>query len=174
MASTNSLKQSKQPEPEPSAAPEQNWASERAHTADTFARRAQIFNRSVDNWRGATIVNQVVENKAEADVDAVFHALANNTRREMLGRLAQGELTVGELAEPFSMSLEAASKHVKALERAGLVHRRVDGRRHVCRLVPGPLASAHAWLSFYERYWSDRLDALEVLFQDAATEAKEK
>ena len=97
-------------------------------------------------------------------IDAVFQALAHDARREMLGRLAVGELTVGELAEPLTMSLAAASKHVKALERAGLIHRTVDGRRHVCRLQPGPLASAYAWLSFYERYWNDRLDAFEALF----------
>ena len=96
----------------------------------------------------------------------MFHALANDARREMLGRLASHELTVGQLAEPLTMSLAAASKHVKVLERAGLVHRTVDGRRHVCRLEPGPLASAYAWLRYYERYWNERLDALELLLQD--------
>ena len=98
-------------------------------------------------------------------MNAVFHALAHDARRGMLGRLASGEFTVGELAEPLTMSLAAASKHVKVLEQAGLVHRTVDGRRHVCRLEPGPLASASAWLGFYERYWSERLDALEDLLQ---------
>jgi DNA-binding transcriptional ArsR family regulator len=63
------------------------------------------------------------------------------------------------------MSLAAASKHIKVLERAGLVRRTVDGRRHVCRLDPGPLASASEWLRFYERYWTERLDALEELFR---------
>ena len=105
-------------------------------------------------------------------MDAVFHALAHEARRKMLGRLAQRELTVGELAEPLTMSLAAASKHVKVLERAGLVQRTVDGRRHVCRLEPAPLASAYAWLRFYERYWSERLDALEVLFQTDHTPEK--
>jgi DNA-binding transcriptional ArsR family regulator len=98
-------------------------------------------------------------------MDEVFHALAHNARRGMLGRLADRELTVGELAEPLAMSLAAASKHVQVLERAGLVHRRVDGRRHVCRLEPARLASASAWLRFYERHWQERLDALEGLFQ---------
>src|SRR3954447_16025581 len=94
----------------------------------------------------------------EADrMDAVFHALAHGVRRDMLGRLADGELTVGELAEPLTMSLAAASKHVKVLETAGLVQRTVAGRRHVCRLEPGPLASATAWLRFYERFWDERL-----------------
>lgn len=97
-------------------------------------------------------------------MDAVFHALAHDARRTMLRRLAHRELTVGELAEPLSMSLAAASKHVQVLERAGLVRRTVTGRRHVCRLEAGPLASASAWLNFYERYWDGRLDALEALF----------
>jgi DNA-binding transcriptional ArsR family regulator len=99
------------------------------------------------------------------DMDAVFHALAHGARRDMLGRLAAGELTVGELAEPLEMSLAAASKHVKVLERAGLVQRTVTGRRHVCRLEPGPLASASAWLRFYERHWEERLDALADHFR---------
>jgi DNA-binding transcriptional ArsR family regulator len=98
-------------------------------------------------------------------VGAVFHALAHDARREMLGRLASRELTVGELAEPLTMSLAAASKHVKVLERAGLVHRTVAGRRHVCRLEAAPLATAAGWLRFYERFWAERLDALETLLQ---------
>ena len=99
-------------------------------------------------------------------IDSVFHALAHGARRDMLGRLADHELTVGELAEPLTMSLAAASKHIKVLERAGLVQRTVDGRRHVCRLQAAPLASASAWLRFYERYWTGRLDALEALFSE--------
>jgi DNA-binding transcriptional ArsR family regulator len=94
----------------------------------------------------------------------VFHALASDARREMLGRLAGGELTVGQLAEPLAMSLAAASKHVQVLERAGLITRTVEGRRHVCRLEAAPLAPAHRWLSVYQRYWSTRLNALEALF----------
>jgi DNA-binding transcriptional ArsR family regulator len=108
-----------------------------------------------------------------AGMNAVFHALAHSVRREMLRRLTACELTVGELAEPLTMSLAAASKHVKVLERAGLVHLTVDGRRHVCRLEPAPLASASAWLRFYERYWSERLDALEGLFGGDTSAAKE-
>ncbi|WP_322779263.1 metalloregulator ArsR/SmtB family transcription factor [Frankia sp. Cas4] len=102
-------------------------------------------------------------------MDAVFHALAHDARRTMLQRLALGELTVGELAEPLTMSLAAASKHVKVLERAGLIRRTVDGRRHVCRLQPAPLASALAWFRFYDRHWNERLDALEVLFRTDAS-----
>ncbi|GAA3163347.1 ArsR/SmtB family transcription factor [Nonomuraea roseoviolacea] len=95
------------------------------------------------------------------ELDAVFHALAHDARREMLRRLATGALTVGQLAEPLLMSLAAASKHVKVLENAGLVERTVMGRRHVCRLRSAPLAGAVAWLRFYERFWDERIDALE-------------
>jgi len=107
-------------------------------------------------------------------MDEVFHALAHGVRREMLGRLATGELTVGELAEPLTMSLWAASKHIRVLEQAGLVRRTVDGRRHVCRLEPEPLASAAGWLRFYERHWQERLDALEGLFRADPTPGREE
>ena len=72
----------------------------------------------------------------------------------------------GQLAKPFAISLAAASKHIKALEAAGLIRREVRGRTHLCRLDPGPLASAHQWLSFYERFWTDRLDVLEQLLRE--------
>jgi DNA-binding transcriptional ArsR family regulator len=83
----------------------------------------------------------------------------------MLRELAGGERTVSQLARPFAMSLAAASKHIKALENAGLIRREVRGRTHFCRLEPGPLASAYEWLSFYERFWSGRLDILERLLR---------
>ncbi|HJQ57771.1 MAG TPA: metalloregulator ArsR/SmtB family transcription factor [Vineibacter sp.] len=101
-----------------------------------------------------------------SQLDSVFHALGDATRRRMLHELANGERTVGELAEPFAMSLAAASKHIKALENAGLIRREVRGRTHHCRLAPGPLASAHQWLSFYQRFWSERLDVLERLLRE--------
>lgn len=99
-------------------------------------------------------------------LDAVFHALGDATRRRMLGELAAGERTVGELAAPFAISLAAASKHIKALENAGLIRREVRGRTHLCRLEPGPLASAHQWLGFYERFWTTRLDILDRLLRE--------
>lgn len=98
-------------------------------------------------------------------LDDVFHALGDATRRRMLRRLADGERSVGELAEPFAISLQAASKHIKALEGAGLIHREVRGRTHICRLAPGPLAEAHKWLATYERFWTERLDMLEGLLR---------
>jgi DNA-binding transcriptional ArsR family regulator len=97
-------------------------------------------------------------------MDAVFHALANGVRRQMLLRLADGDLTVGELAQPLSVTLAAASKHIKVLERVGLIRQTVSGRQHLCRLEVEPLASATAWLRYYERFWTERLDAMEALF----------
>jgi DNA-binding transcriptional ArsR family regulator len=103
-----------------------------------------------------------------AQLDSIFHALGDATRRQMLRELAGGERTVGELAEPFTISFQAASKHIKVLEHAGLIRREVHGRTHLCRLAPGPLASAHQWLSFYEHFWTEHLDLLErLLRQDA-------
>ena len=103
-----------------------------------------------------------------AQLDSIFHALGDATRRRMLRELASGERTVGQLAEPFAISFQAASKHIKVLEHAGLIRREVRGRTHLCRLAPGPLASAHQWLSFYEHFWTEHLDVLErLLRQDA-------
>ena len=99
-------------------------------------------------------------------LDAIFHALGDSTRRHMLRELADGDRTVGQLAEPFAMSLAAASKHIKALEGAGLIRREVRGRTHICRLEPGPLASADRWLRYYERFWTDRLDILDRLLRE--------
>lgn len=99
-------------------------------------------------------------------LDTVFHALGDATRRRMLRDLAAGERTVGELASPFSMSLAAASKHIKVLEQAGLIRREIRGRTHLCRLEPGPLATASEWLGFYERFWTGSLDTLERLLRE--------
>ena len=107
-------------------------------------------------------------------MNSVFHALGDATRRHMLRDLAGGERTVSQLAQPFAISLAAASKHIKVLENAGMIRREVRGRTHLCRLDPGPLASAHEWLSFYERFWSSRLDMLEQLLraEDASKSKK--
>ncbi|TNM62918.1 ArsR/SmtB family transcription factor [Aliirhizobium smilacinae] len=107
-------------------------------------------------------------------IDTVFHALSDATRRQMLRELADGERTVGQLAEPYAMSLAAASKHIKVLENAGLVRREIQGRTHLCHLDPGPLATAHEWIAFYERFWSGRLDALERLLTEADARKADK
>jgi DNA-binding transcriptional ArsR family regulator len=112
-----------------------------------------------------SIFNHMVELNAPG-LTSVFHALGDATRRRMLRELAGGERSVGQLAQPFAISLAAASKHIKVLEGAGLIRREVRGRTHLCRLDPGPLASAHEWLSFYERFWTARLDMLERLLRE--------
>jgi DNA-binding transcriptional ArsR family regulator len=98
-------------------------------------------------------------------LDLVFRALGDATRRGMLSRLARREHTVGELAEPYRMSLAAASKHVKTLERAGLVRRTVRGRVHYVRIDPRPLGRADDWLRAYERLWDTRLARLAELLR---------
>ncbi len=104
-------------------------------------------------------------------LNSIFHALGDTTRRQILHELSGGERSVSQLAEPFEMSLAAASKHIKVLENAGLIRREVRGRTHVCHLDPGPLASAHQWLSFYQGFWNDRLDVLErLLHQEEAAD----
>lgn len=90
-----------------------------------------------------------------------YAALADPTRRAILARLAAGEATVGELAEPFAMSLPAVSKHLKVLERAGLIARRRQAQWRPCRLEAGPLKDAAKWLDHYRRFWDESLDRLD-------------
>ena len=106
----------------------------------------------------------MIEERSAA-LDSVFHALSDRTRRAMLRSLAAGEHNIGELAAPHRMSFAAASKHVKVLEKAGLVRRRVEGRAHVCRIEPALLAAADEWLRFYQRFWTERLDVLADLLR---------
>lgn len=98
-------------------------------------------------------------------LDAVFHALSDRTRRAMLRALTGGERSIGDLAAPFAMSFAGASKHVKVLEGAGLVRREIRGRTHLCRLDAARLAEAEAWLRHYQRFWTNRLDALDSLLR---------
>jgi len=106
-------------------------------------------------------------------IETVFHALSDAKRRRMLRELAGGERTVSQLAEPYEMSLAAASKHIKVLEGAGLIRREIHGRTHLCRLEAEPLATAHQWLAFYERFWTNRLDILERLLREDARKETE-
>jgi DNA-binding transcriptional ArsR family regulator len=93
-------------------------------------------------------------------LSSTFEALADPTRRAMLVRLAAGEASVTELAEPFSMSLPAVSRHLKVLERAGLISRSRSAQWRPCRLAPGPLKEATEWLDEYRRFWDESLDNL--------------
>lgn len=93
-------------------------------------------------------------------LDLTFAALSDATRRAILARLAQGEATVGELAEPFAISLPAISRHLRVLEAAALIERQRQGQHRVCRLTPQALAEATAWLEHYRRFWGASLDRL--------------
>ena len=109
------------------------------------------------------LLNQMVEHTS---LDTVFQALAHPSRRAMLNALRGGERTVGELAAPHSMSFAGASKHVKVLERAGLLVRDVRGRTHVCRLDAAGLEQVRDWVETYRVFWNERLDALQTVLQD--------
>lgn len=117
----------------------------------------------VDFYDQHHIFNHMVNDNRQ--LSRVFHSLADPTRRRILRRLASGACTVGELAEPFHMSLPAVSKHLKVLEKARLVKRRIAGRVHYLRLQPQELASAMDWLQFYETFWNERLEALTQLLE---------
>jgi DNA-binding transcriptional ArsR family regulator len=97
-------------------------------------------------------------------VDHILAALADPTRRAILDRLARGQARVTDVAEPFDMSLPAVSKHVRILERAGLVRRRRHGREHVLILDARPIRQVAHWASRYERFWNERLDRLQEFF----------
>ena len=96
----------------------------------------------------------------EGDLDAIFGALSDPIRRSILDRLAQGEPSVTELAQPFNVSLPAISKHLRVLERAGLLTQEKDGRVRRCRLDAVPMKNASDWIARYRRFWEDQLDSL--------------
>lgn len=98
-------------------------------------------------------------------LDATLLALADPTRRAIMRRLAQGEARVTEVAAPFPISLNAVSKHIRVLERAGLVRRRVVGREHFLSFNPAPLDEAAAWIATQQATWQQRFDALETLLE---------
>jgi DNA-binding transcriptional ArsR family regulator len=101
-----------------------------------------------------------------------LYALADPTRRAILARLAVGETSVGELAEPFDMTLPAISKHLKVLERAGLISRGRDAQRRPCRLEAAPLREVSNWVADYRRFWGQRLDRLELYLEKVQTKRK--
>jgi DNA-binding transcriptional ArsR family regulator len=107
----------------------------------------------------ALILNQVVKYKPES-LSRVFFALSDPTRRAILARVAEGEVTVTALAAPFAMSLVAVSKHIRVLEQAGLLQRSKQGREHRLRIVAEPLRDAAEWLDTYRAFWTRQLDQL--------------
>ena len=100
------------------------------------------------------------------NLDATFAALADPTRRAILARLARGEATVMELAEPFDLSQPAISKHLKVLERSGLISRGRDAQRRPCRIVGTPLAAASEWLDRYRKFWDESFERLDDVLKD--------
>jgi DNA-binding transcriptional ArsR family regulator len=132
----------------------------RPHNGETADPRAR--SRAVDRPLHGCIVNHMV-NYSPARLDAVFGALADPTRRAVLGALRDGEQSVGTLAPAFDMSLPGFIKHLAILEHAGLIERRKTGRVVHCRLTAAALKEASDWLDRYEDFWNARLDRLEAL-----------
>ncbi len=98
-------------------------------------------------------------------LDRVFFALSDGTRRGILARLAQGSTTIGELSAPFEISKPAITKHMKILESAGLIQRKISGRQHQCTLTTAGLKTAEEWLNFHRKFWESRFDALSELLR---------
>ncbi len=109
---------------------------------------------------------------AAQTLDITFSALADPTRRAILARLASGEASVTELAGPFAMSLPAVSKHLKVLERAGLIARGREKQWRPCRLEAGPLKDADDWLQSYRRFWEESLDRLDAYLREVQGKGK--
>jgi DNA-binding transcriptional ArsR family regulator len=109
-------------------------------------------------------------NNSTAQLDRVFGALADPTRRAILERLTRGDETVTALAAPFSSSLPAISKHLGVLENAGLIVRQTAGRRRICRVEPAALDVAAEWMAYYRRFWTARIDALEDMLNSEGEE----
>jgi len=107
-------------------------------------------------------------------LNTIFAALADPTRRAILARLASGEAPVTELAEPFAMTQPAISRHLKVLERAGLISRGRDAQRRPCRLEAKPLADATGWLEGYRRFWEGRFQGLDALLDELQTKEKKR
>jgi DNA-binding transcriptional ArsR family regulator len=108
------------------------------------------------------VVEHIIKGKAPRPLDAVYGALADPTRRAIIAHLRARAATVGDLVDRFPISFNGVSKHVKVLERAGLVHRSVRGREHWLSLKPGALRGAARWLEHYREFWAGRVDALDA------------
>jgi len=107
-------------------------------------------------------------NNNSQELNNIFGALSDPTRRAMLVRLSEEEISVAELAKPFSITKSAITKHLKVLENAGLLQRTIDGRIHYCRLNPKPLAEASDWISFYKKFWNQKLDGLDSFLSQSS------
>lgn len=117
------------------------------------------------------MLNQMVA-LHEAHLDRIFHALAHPARRSIVRRLARGEQNLSELASPLRMSFPAASKHVRVLEQAKLVRRRVSGRQHLCRLEAAPLKEATEWTEQFRQNWEARFQALDAVLEEMKSQRR--
>jgi DNA-binding transcriptional ArsR family regulator len=162
----------------PSITPEARAAAERERDAFFACRKDKFVNREASEpcksaknystkWLTIPAAGGILNHMVEYRLDATFHALADPTRRGMLANLALGEKSIGQLAEPFAMTLAGAAKHVRVLEGAGLIVRRKVGRTQLCTLQADPLAEAQVWMRQWEQFWSTRLDRLEGLLANA-------
>ncbi len=139
---------------------------------------SESYHAAVDVYAPRGVKYQMVmqpigyTSPATATLDAIFAALADPTRRAIIARLARGGASVGELAAPFSMSQPAISKHLKVLERAGLIWRDRDAQRRPSSLRAKPLAEASAWLEEYRRFWEASFHRLDGLLEELKTEEK--
>jgi DNA-binding transcriptional ArsR family regulator len=124
------------------------------------------------SWRAVYLTSELINHMVHQAVSpsdhlsSTFAALADPTRRAILARLASGEATVSELAEPFEMSLPAISKHLKVLERAGLIARGREAQYRPCRIDPAPLKDVSIWVDRYRQMWEQRFDRLEAYLQE--------
>lgn len=108
------------------------------------------------------------------DLDAVFAALADPTRRQILARLAHGEASVKDLAAPFDISQPAISKHLKVLENAGLIERGIDRQRRPASLTAHPMRNAHDWLDTFRAFWATSFDRLDAVLEDMQEESSDE
>jgi DNA-binding transcriptional ArsR family regulator len=132
-----------------------------------------ILNHLVDIHHAVGMLNHMVLDRSP-QLDRVFHALAHPARRAILRRLSDKEQNLSELAAPLKMSFPAASKHVRVLEHAKLVNRRVSGRSHLCRLNASPLKDVAEWTEGYRQHWEHAFEALdELLVEMQQIKAKE-
>jgi DNA-binding transcriptional ArsR family regulator len=137
----------------------------------------KVCKKSVDSicfLYNKSVMEQVSYTQSRSNLDAVFAALADPTRRAILSRLADGQASVNEIAAPFEMSQPAVSRHLKVLERAGLIERDIDEQRRPARLKAEKMAAAVDWLSEFKRFWGTSFDQLDDVLVDMklATEKK--
>ena len=148
------------------------WHCESAIWCQAPNNKSQKYStKRLTFYRDPQILNQMVEQNIQ--LDAVFGALSDPTRRQMLFALRDGELSVGQLAEPFEMSLAGAAKHVQVLERSNLIVRRKQGRTYFCSINDEAFVAAQQWFLQYSEFWNTRLDTLTTLLQQEREKSDE-